>query len=257
MTPARPNLVTDTLAMTGRSIRVVVRTPAAIVAAVFMPLVLMVVMTAGFAKVVNPSGSYQDYINQVLPLFVVMGVAFSAVTTGVAAHRDLHSGMENRLRTLPIAPAAPLAGRIIGDASRNLITLVVLGLAGAAIGFRFHAGIGGALGAVALALLVGSAFAWLAVAAALRASSAESVTSMLNGVLLILSFVSTGFVAADDLPGWAQPIARNTPVTAAVDAMRGLTQGGPTADAVIKTLIWSAALTVVFATMAIRHAQSR
>ena len=155
----------------------VVRTPAAIVAAVFMPLVLMVVMTAGFAKVVNPSGSYQDYINQVLPLFVVMGVAFSAVTTGVAAHRDLHSGMENRLRTLPIAPAAPLAGRIIGDASRNLITLVVLGLAGAAIGFRFHAGIGGALGAVALALLVGSAFAWLAVAAALRASSAESVTS--------------------------------------------------------------------------------
>lgn len=252
---ARPSLLGDVLVMTRRSVRVVARTPAAIVAAIFMPLVLMVVMTAGFAKVVTPDGSYGDYVNRALPLFAVMGMTFSAVTTGVSAHRDLRSGMDARLRTLPMSPVAPLAGRILGDATRNLLTIVVLSAVGAIIGFRVRAGIPAALAAVGLALLVGIGFAWLAIAAAVRSRSAEAMTSLLNGVLLVLSFLSTGMVPADDLPGWAQPIADHSPVSAAVEAMRVLTQGGPTSAPVAKSLAWSMALAAVFATAALTSAR--
>lgn len=249
----RPALVDDALAMTGRAIRVVLRTPAAIVAAVFMPLILMLVMTAGFATVVVPDGTHRDYVNQVLPLFVVMGMSFSAITTGVSAHRDLHSGIDARLRTLPVASSAPLIGRILGDAARNLVTIVVLVLVGVALGFRHTTGPAAAVAAVLLALVFGTAFAWLAIAAAVRARSAETVATALNAVLLVLSFLSTGFVAVADLPGWAQPIARNSPVSAAIDALRALTHGGPTTAPVLKALAWSATMTAVFATSAIRH----
>lgn len=254
---ARPAPLADSLVMTGRAIRVVARTPTAIVASAFMPLILMVVMTISFAKVVSPGSTYADYVNQVLPLFAAMGMMFSSITTGVTAHADLHSGMEARLHTLPMAPSAPLIGRIAGDATRNLFTLLVLGAVGAALGFRLRAGVPAALAGVGVALLFGAAFAWLAVAAAIRAGSAESMATALNGPLLVLSFLSTGFVPADDLPGWAQPLARNSPVSATVDAMRALTQGGATTGPVLRSLAWSAGITAVFATVAIRRTRHR
>jgi len=248
----RPHLVGDALVMTQRSIRVVARTPASVVGGIFMPLILMLVMTAGFAKVVIPGGTYSEYIDQVFPLFVAMGMMFSSVTTGLAAHRDLHSGMDARLRTLPMSRSAPLIGRIAGDATRNVVTIVVLGAVAAALGLRFRAGVPAAVAAVAIALAFGAAFAWLAVAAAVRARSAEAVAAALNGLLLVASFLSTGFVPAGDLPAWVRPIARNSPVSATVDAMRALTQGGPTAAPVLRSLAWSVGLTAVFALAAVR-----
>lgn len=249
---ARPALVGDAVVMAGRSMRAVVRTPAAIVAAIFMPLVLMSVMTISFAKVVRPDAGYGEYIDDVLPLFAAMGMMFSSVTTGLAVLRDLESGMDARLRTLPVARSAPLVGRIVGDGFRNLVTLVVLGLVAVALGFRIHTGVLPAVGAVVVALLFGTAFAWIAVAAAVRARSGEAVTAALNGVLLVLSFLSTGFVPAEDLPGWAQPIARVNPVSVTVEAVRVLTQGGPTTGPVLKALAWSIGLAVGFAALAVR-----
>lgn len=249
--PARPAILDDTLVMAGRSIRVVSRTPAAVLSATFMPIILLLVMTASFSKVVLPGGSYGDYVNHVLPLFAVMGMIFSSVTTGVAAHRDLHSGMDNRLRTLPVASSAPLVGRIVGDATRNLLTLVVLGGVGVALGFRFRAGMVPALSTVGLALVFGFAFACIAVAVAARASSAEAMVSALNGLLLVLSFLSNGFVDTDDLPGWAQPVATLNPVSSVVDAMRALTQGGATTGPVLEALAWSIGLSAVFGSLAV------
>lgn len=250
--PPRPAFVSDSLTMIGRSVRVVVRTPAAVLSATFMPVILLLVMTASFAKIVAPGAGYADYVNQVLPLFVIMGMAFGSVSTGVAAHRDLHSGMDARLRRLPIAPSAPLVGRIVGDAARNLGTLALMFAVGGVLGFRFQAGVLAALGCVVVALALGAGFAWLAVAVAIRASNAEGVVQLLNGLLLVLSFLSTGFVSLDDLPGWAQPIARANPFSAGVEAMRALSQGGPTTAPVLRSLAWSAVLVAVFSVIATR-----
>lgn len=248
----RPALVADAITMTERSIRIVLRTPAGIVSSIFVPVVLTLVMTAGFAKVVSPDASYADYFNRIQPLFVIMGIAFGSIGTGIGAHLDLNTGMDARLRTLPMAPSAPLIGRIAADAMRNLITIVVITLVGVALGFRLRAGVLPALGAVGIAVFVGIAFAWFAISVAVRAKTAEVVASMLNGIILILSFLSAGLVPVADLPGWAQPIAENSPITAAVEAMRALTQGGETAGPVLRTLVWFGAISVVASILAVR-----
>lgn len=253
----RPSVFGDTLVMAGRSVTVARRTPTTMLTATFMPAILLLTMTAGFAKIVNPDGSYADYVNWVLPLLVMMGVMFSSINTGIAAHQDLKSGLHDRLRTLPIAQSAPLVGRIIGDAARNLATVVVVVALGIALGFRFDTSIFAIIGFFVLPLGVGAGFAWLAVAVAVRAATAESVESQLDAGLLVLSFLSTGFVPKHDLPGWAQPIAEVNPVSSVVEAMRALAHGGAVAGPLVCSLAWSVALTTVFGVLAVRTYRHR
>lgn len=254
---ARADVFGDALVMIGRSVTVSRRTPSAVVSATFLPVILLLTMTAGFAKIVDPAGSYAGYVNRVLPLLVVMGVVLSSLTTGVAAYQDLHSGLDDRLRTMPMARSAPLVGRIAGDAVRNLATVAVVVALGVGLGFRFTTAPVWIAGFFVLPLVFGVGFAWLAVALAIRAGSAESVAAVLNAVLLALTFLSTGFVAMDDLPGWAQPIAAVNPVSGVVEAMRALAHGGPLMIPLVSSLAWSAGLVVVFGGLAIRGYRRR
>ena len=48
--------------------------------------------------------------------------------------------MTDRFRSMPITGVAVLAGRAAADAVRNLFVAGLMIAAGAAVGFRFHAG---------------------------------------------------------------------------------------------------------------------
>ncbi len=52
----------------------------------------------------------------------------------------------------------------------------------------------------------------------------------------------TGFVPVDKYPDWVQPVVRYQPMSAAVDAMRGLSVGGPVLSPMTSTLVWCAAI---------------
>jgi ABC-type polysaccharide/polyol phosphate export permease len=60
----------------------------------------------------------------------------------------------------------------------------------------------------------------------------------------------------DRLAGWLQPIARVNPVTAAVDVVRALANGGPLAVPVVHLAVWTAVLAVIPAVLAVRRWQS-
>ena len=53
------------------------------------------------------------------------------------------------------------------------------------------------------------------------------------------------------MPSWLQGWARNQPVSVVVNAARALTIGGPTADYVIKAIIWIVAIIAVCAPIAV------
>jgi ABC-type polysaccharide/polyol phosphate export permease len=57
------------------------------------------------------------------------------------------------------------------------------------------------------------------------------------------------------MPGWLQVIAHANPVTYAVDALRALLIGGPTAQPVLLAAAWTAGLVAVFVPLAIRRYQ--
>jgi ABC-type multidrug transport system permease subunit len=73
----------------------------------------------------------------------------------------------------------------------------------------------------------------------------------MNGPVLVLFFLSTGFVPVDGFPGALQPIVRANPLSCAVNALAGLSSGGPVLVPVLQTLAWTVGLTALLAPAAI------
>jgi ABC transporter DrrB family efflux protein len=231
----------NTATITGRNLHRLVRVPTLIAFATIQPVLFVLLFTYTYGGAIQPPG-VDRYIDYILPGIYVLAIAFGASQTGVAIADDLASGMIDRFRALPMARGAVLAGRALADAVRNLFVLGLMTGVGAAIGFRFHAGPTAALAAIALALLVGLAFSWVNALIGLLVRDPESAgLAGLFGVIPLI-FASSTFVPVATMPGWLQAFAKVNPITRAVDALRALCLGGPTATRVWQALSWTAAL---------------
>lgn len=89
------------------------------------------------------------------------------------------------------------------------------------------------------------------------AKSPESVNTWGFMIILPLTFASSTFVDPSTMPGWLEAFANVNPVTHVVDATRALMLGGPVAEPVIKSVIWLAVITAVFAPLAIARYRRR
>ena len=66
------------------------------------------------------------YVNYLIAGVYVQTVMFGAVSTSVGLAEDLHKGLIERFRALPMARSAVLAGRTSADAVRNVLVLVLI-----------------------------------------------------------------------------------------------------------------------------------
>ena len=66
----------------------------------------------------------------------VQTVMFGAVSTSVGLSEDLHKGLIERFRALPMARSAVLAGRTIADLVRNVCVVILITVVGYIVGFR-------------------------------------------------------------------------------------------------------------------------
>ena len=130
---------------------------------------------------------------------------------------------------MPMARSAVLAGRLVADTARMLVTILIIVGVGYAVGFRFKNGVVPAIGMVVLAIVFGLAFCCIAAYTGLAIGDEESVQAFGLIWLFPLTFVSSAFVPISTMPGWLQAFANNQPVTYVVNTMRALALGGPIA----------------------------
>ncbi|GAA3343905.1 ABC transporter permease [Amorphoplanes nipponensis] len=236
--------VADTVTVTGRNLRRLVRVPTLLAFATAQPVLFVLLFTYAWGGAVHPPG-VDRYIDYALPGIWVLAIAFGASQTGVALADDLATGMIDRFRALPAARAAVLAGRVAADAVRNAFVLALMTAVASAIGFRFHAGAVAALAALGLALTVGVAFSWVFALLGLLVRDAEAAG--IGGLLAVvpLVFTSSTFVPIATFPGWLEAFARVNPITVTVDALRVLCLGGPAAVPVGQALAWLGGLLAV------------
>jgi ABC transporter DrrB family efflux protein len=257
--PAAPgSVLANTGTITARNLRRLVRVPTQMALATIQPILLVVLFTYAFGGAVRVPGITR-YIDYLLPGVIVLAIGFGASQTGVAVAEDLATGMIDRFRSLPIAAASVLAGRVAADAVRNLFVVGLMIAVASAIGFRFHAGPAAALTAVSLAIAAGIAFSWLNLLLGITVRDAE--TAGLAGLfpVIILTFTSSTLVPLATMPGWLQAFAKINPITVIVGALRALCLGGPTARPAGEALAWIGGLlllTVPTAVTRYRHATS-
>jgi ABC transporter DrrB family efflux protein len=242
--------ISDTLTLARRNLLVWLRVPAYIVFTVIQPVMFVLLFAFVFGGAIPvPGGSYVDFL---LPGIIAQTAAFATFGTAIALAQELKKGVIDRLRSMPMARSAVLAGRLVADTVRMLVTILIIVGVGYAVGFRFQNGAVLAVAMVALATVFGLAFCCIAAYTGLAIGDEESVQAFGLIWLFPLTFVSSAFVPIQTMPGWLQAFASNQPVTYVVDTMRAMALGGPIEANLLKSAAWLAGIFIVFAPLAVR-----
>ena len=227
-----------------RNVRKVIRTPQFLVVEIFVQPVIFVLLFAyvfgGAIHVAN--GSYIDFL---LPGILVQTATFSGLNTGLAVADDLRNGLMDRFWSLPMSRFAVIIGRIVADTLLSALAVVVMIGVGTVIGFRFHAGLVEALGAVGIAILAGATFGVVGALLAVIFRTPEGIQGVGFALIFPIVFASSVFVPVSTMPSWLQAIASHTPITATVDAVRALSLGLPLQQLPLTAVTWLLAMIVL------------
>ncbi len=210
----------------------------------FQPILFVLLFTYVFGGAIADSTA--EYLRFMLPGMIVMNMMFVTVYVGHGLNVDLTKGVFDRLRSLPVARWAPLAGRITADLVKQAWSIVLLLAVGYLMGFRIETSLAGLMGMVVLVLVFALAFSWVSVLVGVIARDPEHVQLFGFTILFPITFVSNVFVPAETMPGWLQVFANANPVSLLTEASRGLLLGGPVLEPALWSLLWAGAVTAVF-----------
>jgi oleandomycin transport system permease protein len=213
------------------------------------PIMFVLLFTYVFGGAI--AGDTSAYLTFMLPGMIVMNMLFVTLYVGQGLNTDLTKGVFDRLRSLPIARWAPLAGRIVADQVKQAWSIVLVLAVGFILGFRFGTNVVAVLGAVALLLIFALAFSWVSVLVGVLAKDPERVQIFGFTALFPVTFVSNVFVPAETMPGWLQAFVNANPVSILADACRGLMLTGAEATPIIQSLLWAAGIAAVFAPLSV------
>jgi ABC transporter DrrB family efflux protein len=245
--------VTDTLTITRRNLLVWMRVPAYIMFTVIQPVMFVLLFRYVFGGAIQVPGVKGGYVSFLLPGIIGQTAAFATFGTAIALAQELKKGVIDRLRSMPMARSAVLAGRLVADTARMFLTIVIVVGVGYAVGFRFQNGPGLAIGMIVLATVFGLAICCIAAFTGLAIGDEESVQAFGLVWLFPLTFLSSAFVPIPSMPGWLQAFANNQPVTYVINAMRAMALGhAPIEPNLLKSAAWLAGIFIVFAPLAVR-----
>src|SRR6202161_674810 len=152
-------LVTDTLIIAERNLIRLPRKPELLIAFTVQPIMVLLLFRYVFGGAINTGGI--PYVDFLIPGIIVQNIAFGGFVTALGLNEDVHKGLIDRFRSLPMARPAVLAGRTLSDIVTNALSVTILLVTGVIIGFAFHASALHAIAGFALLLLVGYAFSWV------------------------------------------------------------------------------------------------
>jgi ABC transporter DrrB family efflux protein len=247
--------ITQTAVMARRNLLHVLSDPQQLIGMTVQPLMFLLLFVYVFGGAI--SGSTRGYLQFVLPGLLVQGIGFGTTQTAIGLNADFQQGLIERFRSLPIARSAVVTGRVTADLARTAWSTVIIVAVSVALGFRFHGGLAGAIGAGALVLALGFAMCWVMAFLGVALRSAEAVNTAGFMLILPLTFASSVLVPPASMPGWLQAFVKVNPISIFANAMRGLMLGGPVAVPVAQSAAWIVGLTVVFGALTVRKYRAR
>lgn len=242
------NLLHDTLVLSKRSLRHVVRSPDTIITTALTPIVMLLFVYVFGAAISFGSGRYVDYL---LPGILLVTVASGISYTAFRLFTDVSAGIVERFYAMPIARSALLWGHVLTSIVANVVSLVLVVLVAVAMGFRTGAGIGAWLAVVGVLLLFTLALTWLAVIPGLTAKSVDGVSGF-SYPFVFLPFVSSAFVPTSGMPGPVRWFAEHQPVTSIANTVRDLYAQQPVGDNGWIAAAWCGALLLAAYVLAMR-----
>lgn len=244
-----------TWAMIRRNLIHISRAPMQLSDVTLQPLVftLLFVYIFGSAIPIPGGGSYVDYV---LAGILALNLVSSTMGTAVGLSTDLHEGVMDRFRTLPMWRSAILVGRSLADLLTAVLCALIVALTGLAVGWRPAASVPSVIAGFALMLFFAYAVSWVSACMGLNSKNPETAASLGLIMLLPLTFISNAIVPTQHMAGWLQTLTTWNPVSAVVAGTRvlwgnpnpsGTIQAWPMQHPVEAALIWSLLILAVAA----------
>jgi ABC transporter DrrB family efflux protein len=260
----RTNLAQQSWVMVKRNMIHTKRMPEMLADVTVQPIMFVLLFAFVFgASIVNTgAASYREFL---LPGIQAQTIVFTAFVVASGITADVEKGIIDRFRSLPISRSSVLIGRSIAGLIHSSLGVVVMAVTGLAIGWRIRGGVLDAALAFALLLVFGFGMIWFGILVGSLLRTVEAVNGVMFPVLFPMTFLANTFVPTEPMPHWLRVIAEWNPVSSLAQAMRELWgNGGPVPESaqlplhhpVLATILWSLALTAVFAPFAL-HAYAR
>lgn len=258
--------VRDSLVVAKRNLIRMSRIPEMVIFGLIQPIMFVVLFSYVFGGSMNIGGSTDSatYREFLMAGIFAQTVTFATAGAGAGIADDMHKGLIDRFRSLPMARGAVLTGRTLADLVQTALTLLVLAVVALLVGWRTHTNIGEVLGAFGLLLLLGYAFTWIGALIGLSVRTPEAATS--GGLIWLfpVTFISNAFVDSSRMTPWLRHVADWNPFSATVQACRELfgnpgvspSDAWPMQHPVWASLIYSVLIVLIFRTLAVRKYRS-
>ena len=130
----------NTWSMTRRNLVHISREPMQLSDVTIQPVLFtfLFVYIFGGAIPIPGGGSYKDYL---LAGILALNLVTSTMGTAVGLSTDLHEGMIDRFRALPMWRSAVLVGRSVADFLTSCLCALIVGLTGLVVGWRADASV--------------------------------------------------------------------------------------------------------------------
>ncbi|WP_330306952.1 MULTISPECIES: ABC transporter permease [unclassified Streptomyces] len=262
--------IRDSLVVAKRNLIRMSRIPEMVIFGLIQPIMFVVLFSYVFggSMMIGGSTSPTDYRNFLMAGIFAQTVTFATAGAGAGIADDMHKGLIDRFRSLPMARGAVLTGRTLADLVQTALTLLVLAIVALLVGWRVGSdsdtNAGKVLGAFGLLLLAGYAFTWIGALIGLSVRTPEAATS--GGLIWLfpVTFISNAFVDSSNMTPWLRHIADWNPFSATVQACRVLfgnpgqskPDAWPMQHSIWASVIYSVLITLIFRTLAVRKYRS-
>ncbi|MFA7265873.1 MAG: ABC transporter permease [Candidatus Nanopelagicales bacterium] len=235
----------DGLVVGKRNLIQTIRVPELLFFSLVQPVIFVLMFAYVFGGAIPVPGASGEagaeaYRAYLIPGIFAQTVAFAAASSTVGIAEDMHKGIIDRFRSLPMKASAVLFGRTYADAARMILVLAVLTITGLVVGWRINNGIANAVLAYLLLLLFAYVVAWIGSWIGLYMPNPETANTAGLIWLFPLTFISNAFVPLAGMPSGLQAIAAWNPLSALTLACRELF-GNPTGLAPGEEIYWSLA----------------
>ncbi|KRL05291.1 ABC transporter permease [Liquorilactobacillus hordei] len=227
-------VISNVLTMTYRNLLKTLHNSDNLSDVIIQPVIFTLLFGYLFGGVI--AGSVHAYLPMLVSGILVQSILNAASGSGQQLREDINGGIFDRFKVLPISPIAPLAGQLLGDIFRLLISGVMTLTTSFLMGWRpsvniFMLGI-----ATLLAIFIGWSISWVFALVGLLVKKAELIGSLSMIIILVMTFLSNAFIPIKTLPTFLQPVVRINPVSLTITAIR----------TILKTGNWSNNATMVF-----------
>jgi ABC transporter DrrB family efflux protein len=259
-------LLRQSWAITRRNLIHIKRMPEMLMDVTIQPVMFVLLFAYVFGGSIAVQGSPAGYREWLMGGIMGQTIAFASFIVAVGLTADIDKGIVDRMRSLPINPAAVLVGRSISSLMHSSIGILVMSVTGLFVGWRIRDGLPNAVLAYLLLLMWGFAMIWVGILVGSAMRSVEAVNGLMFTTMFPITFLANTFAPTDRMPHWLRVVAEWNPISSLVQSVRQLWGNDlpvpadaqlPLHHPILTTLIWTIGLTVVVAPLAIRAFRRR